>query len=141
MTVCVSPPRGCGRAPPRRSHGRRTNGRCAVTGSHPRSPSCGQLRTYTRCVDERPVDAGPVCEHTGSAMVRGPVREGLAVSPPTKDRTRPFVGRERELDELRAALADAEAGRGGVFLLGGEPGIGKSRLMEVVAIQAQALGW
>jgi tetratricopeptide (TPR) repeat protein len=74
-------------------------------------------------------------------MVRGPVREGLAVSPATKDRTRPFVGRERELDELRAALADAEAGRGGVFLLGGEPGIGKSRLMEVVAIQAQALGW
>jgi tetratricopeptide (TPR) repeat protein len=58
-----------------------------------------------------------------------------------REHARPFVGRERELEELRAALAAADAGRGGVFLLGGEPGIGKSRLMEVVALRAQGLGW
>jgi len=46
-----------------------------------------------------------------------------------------FVGRERELDELRRALTDAEAGQGRVVLLGGEPGIGKSRLAdELVSI-------
>jgi len=89
------------------------------------------------------LDVAPPCGHTGSAMVGGSVRppEGLAASVATRDRSRPFVGRERELDELRAALTEADGGRGGVFLLGGEPGIGKSRLMEVVALQAQELGW
>ncbi|HET6714776.1 MAG TPA: AAA family ATPase [Actinomycetota bacterium] len=68
------------------------------------------------------------------------VPDGSAVTEP-KDRPRLFVGRERELAELRAALAEADRGRGGVFLLGGEPGIGKSRLMEVVAHLAQESGW
>jgi DNA-binding CsgD family transcriptional regulator len=38
-----------------------------------------------------------------------------------------FVGRERELGLLREALAAARARRGGVVLLAGEPGIGKTR--------------
>jgi tetratricopeptide (TPR) repeat protein len=76
-------------------------------------------------------------------MVEEPARasEGATVSLASRERSRPFVGRERELDELRAALTEAAAGRGGVFLLGGEPGIGKSRLMEVVALLAHELGW
>ncbi len=45
--------------------------------------------------------------------------------------TRPLlVGRDRELGELLAALADAAAGRGRLFLISGEPGIGKTRLAE-----------
>jgi tetratricopeptide (TPR) repeat protein len=67
--------------------------------------------------------------------------EPLGRTPAARGRTRPFVGRERELEELRAGLASAEAGRGGVFLLGGEPGIGKTRLLDVVALHAQGLGW
>ena len=43
-----------------------------------------------------------------------------------------FVGRQRELDELQAGLQKAIAGRGSLFLLVGEPGIGKSRLAEEV---------
>lgn len=39
-----------------------------------------------------------------------------------------FVGREREMEALRAGLNDAIAGRGRLYLLSGEPGIGKSRL-------------
>ena len=39
-----------------------------------------------------------------------------------------FVGRQSELDQLLAGLADAFAGRGRLFLVAGEPGIGKSRL-------------
>ena len=51
-----------------------------------------------------------------------------------------FVGRERELAEVVACLDDAVAGRGRLILLGGEPGIGKSRLAEELIAQAKARG-
>jgi len=51
-----------------------------------------------------------------------------------------FVGRERELAELRAGLADTVAGRGRLFLISGEPGIGKTRLAEEVCTDAAATG-
>jgi DNA-binding SARP family transcriptional activator len=51
-----------------------------------------------------------------------------------------FVGREAELKELLTGLEDAVAGRGRVFLLAGEPGIGKSRLAEEVVRRARARG-
>ncbi|MCI0794977.1 MAG: ATP-binding protein, partial [Chloroflexi bacterium] len=38
-----------------------------------------------------------------------------------------FVGREKELAELTAALEDALAGQGRLVMLVGEPGIGKTR--------------
>jgi DNA-binding SARP family transcriptional activator len=41
-----------------------------------------------------------------------------------------FVGRDSELDALAGGLNDALAGRGRLFLLVGEPGIGKSRLAD-----------
>ena len=41
-----------------------------------------------------------------------------------------FVGREAELNELLAGLEAAVAGRGRLFLVSGEPGIGKSRLAD-----------
>ena len=51
-----------------------------------------------------------------------------------------FVGREAELAELVVGLDDAFAGRGRVFLLVGEPGIGKSRLAEELAGAARSRG-
>src|SRR6266511_3548476 len=52
----------------------------------------------------------------------------------------PFVGREAELAALSADLDAAAGGCGGVVLLAGEPGIGKTRLAEELAAQATARG-
>src|SRR5262245_61747320 len=51
-----------------------------------------------------------------------------------------FVGRQRELGELSGALEGAAAGRGALFLLIGEPGIGKTRLAGELAAQAAERG-
>ena len=51
-----------------------------------------------------------------------------------------FVGRESELRELLHGLDAALAGQGGLFLLGGEPGIGKSRLLDQLAARARERG-
>ena len=61
--------------------------------------------------------------------------------PSTEPLTRgPFVGREREMTELLAALEAARAGAGAVVLVGGEPGAGKSRLAEELAAHARDRG-
>jgi DNA-binding SARP family transcriptional activator len=49
-----------------------------------------------------------------------------------------FVGREAELVALTAGLDEAFSGQGQLFLLQGEPGIGKSRLAEELAAEARA---
>jgi tetratricopeptide (TPR) repeat protein len=51
-----------------------------------------------------------------------------------------FVGRERELAELRSGLDEVSAGHGRLFLLSGEPGIGKTRLAEEISNDASARG-
>ncbi len=51
-----------------------------------------------------------------------------------------FVGRDRELADLRTGLDEALAGRGGLFLLVGEPGIGKSRLTDELSRHAKGRG-
>lgn len=48
----------------------------------------------------------------------------------------PVVGRVAELAELEAALESARRGRGTLFAIVGEPGIGKTRLAEAIADHA-----
>jgi hypothetical protein len=85
--------------------------------------------------------AGPVPKLLPREFDRGTVR---VTSQSTFDRQQPsyntFVGRERELAQLHAALDDANAGRGRLFVLSGEPGIGKTRLAEEVARESTTRG-
>jgi class 3 adenylate cyclase len=87
---------------------------------------------------------GRVDELADAVAARG---VGTASDEPSTTRTaprapaRPFVGREKELAELRTALDLVAARRGSVFLITGEPGIGKTRLMQEVAGVALDQGW
>ena len=51
-----------------------------------------------------------------------------------------FIGRADELTRLKAALATATAGTGRTIILGGEAGIGKTRLLEKFATDARVDG-
>ena len=52
-----------------------------------------------------------------------------------------FVGRREELEVLRSRLAMAEGGHGQVMAVGGEAGVGKSRLIYEVAPAQRLDGW
>jgi hypothetical protein len=67
----------------------------------------------------------------------GPPGEGSTVGAAN---VRPFVGRARELLELESALETARSGHGSLVLISGEPGIGKSRLIEALADSARDRG-
>jgi len=53
----------------------------------------------------------------------------------------PLVGREEELATLLRFLAEAQAGAGTVVLIGGEAGVGKTRLCEELIGEARASGF
>jgi predicted ATPase len=52
----------------------------------------------------------------------------------------PFIGRQRELQLLLDHLDDAGRGEGGIVLVAGEPGIGKTRLLTELSSHAHARG-
>ena len=77
---------------------------------------------------------------TVAAAERAPI-EGSAPSARDGPATRfPLVGRADDVSALRADLASANAGRGRVALVAGEPGIGKTRLVEEIANEAVGAG-
>jgi DNA-binding SARP family transcriptional activator len=95
-----------------------------------------------RLVEELGIEPGRSLSKLHQAILR----QDPALDPFTRPETvgvargTGFVGRERELAELSAGLEDAFAGRGRLFLLVGEPGIGKSRIAEETAVRARARG-
>lgn len=77
--------------------------------------------------------APPPAEPSGSAV---------RVQAPAEAQPQPaVVGRRRELARMEAVLEAAQAGRGRAVLISGEPGIGKSRLAEELAVMASARGF
>ena len=51
-----------------------------------------------------------------------------------------FVGRQREMAELTAALEETITGHGRLIMLAGEPGIGKTRITQELASYAENRG-
>jgi DNA-binding SARP family transcriptional activator len=107
------------------------------------------LDTYTdlrrALVEELGIDPGRAMRELQQAVLRQD--QGLDLhSTPTKGVEQSvgargsFVGRERELERLHLGLGEVLAGRGRLFLLTGEPGIGKSRLAEELVGRARARG-
>lgn len=52
----------------------------------------------------------------------------------------PFVGRDGELSRIKGKLSETRTGRGGLVMLVGEPGIGKSRMIEEFTEHARGDG-
>lgn len=75
-----------------------------------------------------------------SLQIRRPAADtGLRRAAPTSNRTA-FVARDAELAVLRRAVQRAVEGVGGLVLLPGEPGVGKTRLAEEATREAVANG-
>ncbi len=92
----------------------------------------------TRGITEGLFEWGPteeVAPSSGSKPIRAAYVERPRGRPssPTGRRLAgrvPLVGREAQLSVLRDALKDGTAGNGGVVLIVGEPGLGKTRLVQ-----------
>ena len=61
--------------------------------------------------------------------------------PPSPPPVGPLVGRARELAAASTMLDELREGRGGLFSIIGEPGIGKSRLTEEIRRRALGVRW
>ena len=105
----------------------------------PRALEALILRLLAKNPSERPDSAADVLaaldniDPTVSAETARPVEEAHALDSLAGG---VFVGRQREMGELKAALEDALSGRGRLITLVGEPGIGKTRTAQELATYA-----
>jgi eukaryotic-like serine/threonine-protein kinase len=107
----------------------------------PRALESLVLRLLAKDPNERPSSASAIPEAlqaiVATASTTTPVAAESDVNPLDRLATGIFVGREKEMDELRAGLEDALSGRGRLMMLVGEPGIGKTRTSEEFATYAR----
>jgi DNA-binding SARP family transcriptional activator/DNA-binding transcriptional ArsR family regulator len=99
------------------------------------SPGDGLQTLYRKISDGSPDLLLPVAETAETVASHGADTDG----------SMPFVGRATELDAILAALSAARAGSGGLILLTGESGIGKTALAHAVSKHADnaqmAVAW
>jgi class 3 adenylate cyclase/tetratricopeptide (TPR) repeat protein len=67
-------------------------------------------------------------------------RKEAPIAGPTVVERTPFVGREAERADLRRLLEQSIRGQGALVMIGGEPGVGKTRLAEEVLLEARQRG-
>ena len=96
----------------------------------------GAVRLFHECVsvlqDELGVEPSAATTAAFAEIMRA--EHGEIPGPPLERFSGPaLVGRDAELDQLLGCWRDAEQGRRQLALITGEPGIGKSRLVEELA--------
>ena len=95
------------------------------------------------CLEKDPAarygDADELIQVLRQAIQRPPPQESIAIRESYLQAAR-FVGRDTELTQLRTALTDAQASKGSLWLVGGESGIGKSRLVDELHTHALVEG-
>jgi DNA-binding SARP family transcriptional activator len=95
-------------------------------------------------VDELGIEPGKQLQELEQAILRQDASLDLAPEAPAARAGRraagAFVGRDAELAELGHTLDDAVAGRGRLFLVSGESGVGKTRLADELASRAKEAG-
>ena len=99
----------------------------------PRALEALIMRLLSKAPEDRPETAAAVRQALAGVTpvaASAPASGGSEVNPLDRLAGGVFVGREREMDELRAALEQALSGRGRLLLLVGEAGIGKTRTAE-----------
>lgn len=104
---------------------------------------CARLRRELD-VDPMPETAAAYDAIRRNAPARIDADTAGGSGPPPADRAAkralPFVGRDASLERLQRAWDRAARGRGGMIFVGGEAGVGKSRLLAEFAARAQAQG-
>jgi DNA-binding SARP family transcriptional activator len=93
------------------------------------SPGDGLQTLYRKISDGSP-----------DLLIQRPPAEPVVVAEPDTDGPMPFVGRAAELDAIVASVTGARAGSGGLILLTGDSGIGKTALAQAVSAEAEKAG-
>ena len=89
-------------------------------------PSCGR---------DNPSDA-QFCNGCGANLDSSAAETATPSEESTILTSGSFVGRQQEMAQLRSALDDAMSGQGRLVMLVGEPGIGKTRTAQELAMLA-----
>ena len=104
------------------------------------------LKLLAKNPEDRPSSAEQV--HAALQTIRQQIEQGEVVAAAEAPAAAPigrvawgtFVGREREMEQLKERLADAFSGLGSVVMVVGDAGIGKTRLLQEFATYARLRG-
>jgi DNA-binding SARP family transcriptional activator len=100
-------------------------------------PEADTKRLYQDLLQRRSAESPPPARARPTRSGRG---TAARLAPALLPEETPLVGREPELLSLRRALDEAAQGRGQVVMLVGEAGIGKSRALAALAVEADRRG-
>ncbi|TQR85765.1 AAA family ATPase [Mycobacterium hodleri] len=90
-------------------------------------------RVRTRLADDLGLDPGHALESAHRRVLSQSATQGRPTPPPEELVAEGLVGRAEELAVLWEAVDAASTGGGGLVIMEGEPGVGKTRLLQEVA--------